>query len=50
LYSLVAICQANGVNPEACLADVLLRVQTQPAAQIDDLLPDRWSPAPANTS
>ena len=47
LYSLLATCQANGANPEAYLADVLLRVQTQPAAQIDDLLPDRWMrPAP----
>jgi transposase len=44
LYSLVATCQANGVNPEAYLADVLLRVQTHPAADIDALLPDRWRP------
>jgi transposase len=43
LYSLVATCQANGVNPEAYLADVLLRVQTTPQSQIDDLLPHRWS-------
>jgi transposase len=44
LYSLVATCQANGVNPEAYLADVLLRVQTHPAADVDALLPDRWRP------
>ena len=44
LYSLVATCQANGVNPEAYLADVLLRVQSHPAADIDALLPDRWRP------
>ena len=50
LYSLIATCQANGVNPEAYLADVLLRVQTQPAAQIDDLLPDRWRRSAPNTS
>ena len=50
LYSLVATCQANGVNPEAYLADVLLRVQTQPAALIDELLPDRWTFPASNTS
>jgi len=50
LYSLVATCHANGVNPEAYLADVLLHVQTQPAALIDELLPDRWKPPAPNTS
>lgn len=44
LYSLVATCQANGVNPEAYLADVLLRVQSTPQGQVDELLPHRWSP------
>jgi transposase len=47
LYSLVASCEANGVNPEAYLADVLLRVQTHPAARIEELLPHRWMPAAA---
>lgn len=42
LYSLVASCEANGVNPEAYLADVLLRVQTHPAERIEELLPHRW--------
>jgi transposase len=45
LYSLVATCQANGVNPEAYLGDVLLRVQSTPHSQIDALLPHRWAPA-----
>jgi transposase len=44
LYSLVATCEANDVNPVAYLADVLLRVQTHPAARIDELLPHNWSP------
>jgi transposase len=47
LYSLVASCEANGVNPEAYLADVLLRVQTHPAARIEELLPHRWASASA---
>ncbi len=45
LYSLVATCQANGVNPQAYLADVLMRVKRHPASAIDELLPHRWSPA-----
>ena len=45
LYSLIATCEANGVNPVDYLADVLLRVQTHPAARIDEMLPHRWSSA-----
>jgi hypothetical protein len=41
-YSLVATCEANGVNLLAYIEDVLTRVGTHPAAQIDDLLPQRW--------
>ena len=44
LYSLVSTCDANGVDPIAYLKDVLLRVDTHPASQIDDLLPHRWTP------
>jgi transposase len=46
LYSLVATCEANGVNPQQYLADVLLRVQTHPQSRIDELLPHRWMPQP----
>ncbi|NRD62946.1 IS66 family transposase [Corallococcus exiguus] len=42
LYALVATCEANGVNPEEYLADVLLRVQTHPNARIGELLPHEW--------
>ncbi|CAM4005698.1 Mobile element protein [Corallococcus soli] len=42
LYALVATCEANGVNPEGYLADVLLRVQTHPNARIGELLPHEW--------
>jgi transposase len=44
LYSLVATCEANGVNPVDYLADVLLRVQTHPTSRIDELLPHNWTP------
>ncbi len=44
LRSLIATCEANGVNPVEYLADVLLRVQTDPASRIDELLPHNWTP------
>jgi transposase len=42
LYSLIATCEANGINPQEYLADVLIRVQHHPASRIDELLPHRW--------
>jgi len=44
LQSLVASCDINGVNPEAYLTDVLMRVQTHPHSALDELLPHRWQP------
>jgi transposase len=43
LYSLVATCVANGVNPEEYLADVIMRLHNHPAKDIADLLPQNWS-------
>ncbi|MEZ4263348.1 MAG: transposase domain-containing protein, partial [Polyangiaceae bacterium] len=45
LYTLVATCEAHGVNPFDYLRDVLMRVSTHPASDIDALLPHRWAPA-----
>jgi transposase len=50
LYSLVATCEANGVNPAAYLTDVLVRLQSHPASRIDELLPHHWRPLPPNSS
>ncbi len=47
LYSLVATCEARGINPFAYLADVLARVQDHPATRIDELLPGAWLAAQA---
>jgi transposase len=44
LYSLVATCETNAVNPVDYLADVLLRVQSHPVSRIDELLPHNWTP------
>jgi len=42
LASLLATCVLHEVNPQDYLADILLRVQTHPASQINELLPQRW--------
>ncbi|WP_368670405.1 transposase [Myxococcus sp. AM011] len=38
LSSLVATCEANGVNPEAYLADVLMRLGSHPVSPVGRLL------------
>ncbi len=43
LYSIVSTCEAHGVTPYTYLADVLVRVQSHPAARVDELRPDRWA-------
>lgn len=45
LYSLMATCRLHGINPEAYIADVLLRIGSHPQSEIDDLLPQNWTPA-----
>jgi len=42
LQSLVSSCQINDVDPQAYLTDVLIRIQTHPQSQIDELLPHKW--------
>jgi transposase len=43
----VQTAERHGVNALAYLEDVLMRVQTHPAARIDELLPDQWKPPDA---
>jgi len=51
LQSLVSTCEANGVNPEEYLTDVLVRTRDHPQSRIDELLPQNWRPpAPAAAS
>jgi len=45
LYSLVATCEARGINPFDYLADVLALVQDHRANAIDELLPAAWATA-----
>ena len=41
LMSLCTTCKTLGIDPDANLRNVLDRISTHPARQIDDLLPDR---------
>jgi transposase len=43
LYTLVATCEARGINPFAYLADVIPRVQDHPKRRLDQLLPGPWA-------
>jgi transposase len=42
LFTIVASCATNGVNPVDYITDVLQRVSHHPASDIDAILPDRW--------
>jgi transposase len=44
LFSLLATCEANGVNPEQYLSDVLPRLASHPNSRLDELLPHSWQP------
>jgi transposase len=45
LYSLVATCEANDVEPISYLTAVLGLLGSHPAANLDDLLPHKWRPS-----
>lgn len=45
LTSLTVSCKRNKIDPFAYLRDILDRISTHPANDIDSLLPHRWQPA-----
>jgi transposase len=45
LASFVASCQRTGVNPFTWFCDVLGRIASHPANQLESLLPHRWAQA-----
>jgi len=45
VYTLVASCEQNRIDPIAYLTDVLIRVQHHPASKVRDLLPHQWKPS-----
>jgi len=42
MYSLIATAKLNDVDPQAWLADVLVRINDLPSNRIDELLPWNW--------
>ena len=44
IYSLVASCKLNDIDPFAYCRDVLSRISTHPMEKIDELLPSNWTP------
>ena len=47
IMSLIQSAKLNGHDPYAYLKDVLMRLPTQRASRIEELLPHRWQPLPA---
>lgn len=51
LYTLIATCEARGINPFEYLSDVLHRVEDElPDKELDALLPGAWAAARAATA
>ena len=44
IMSLIQSAKLNGHDPYRYLADVMERLPTQPASQLDELLPHHWQP------
>lgn len=47
IYSLIATCKKNDVDPSEWLIDVLSRIQNHPINKIDELLPANWKKSAA---
>lgn len=45
IMSLIQSARMNGHDPYAYLKDVLMRLPTQKAREIEQLLPHQWTPA-----
>jgi hypothetical protein len=43
LYTITETAKLNGLNPEACLTDILGRIADHPINKIDALLPWLWT-------
>ncbi len=46
MYSFMASCKLNNVNPWEWLSDVLQRIKEHPANRLSELLPGKWKPLP----
>lgn len=50
LYSLIASCRLNNVNPVLWFTDVLRRIQSYPVNRLSELLPHNWKSLQAASS
>ena len=48
LMTLTSTCEANNINPEAYLTDILPRLADHPLREIDALRAANWKPVPAD--
>jgi transposase len=46
-HSLIGGAKLNGLNPQHCLADVLVGIADHPTRRIAELLPWNWQPLDA---
>lgn len=44
LYTFMASCKVNGINPEEWLRDVFIRLPEHPVNRVEELLPHLWKP------
>ena len=42
IYSLIATCKLQGIDPSVWMSDVLRRINTQPPEKLIELLPQFW--------
>ncbi|PTW45326.1 transposase IS66-like protein, partial [Sphingomonas faeni] len=48
IYTVIQTCKANGVDPQAYIADVIARIASDwPASRWDELMPWNWAREPA---
>jgi hypothetical protein len=48
IYSLIATCKLQGIDPSRWMSDVLRRITTQPPEKLIELLPQFWKPLQQN--
>lgn len=49
IYSLIATCKVNNVNPFEWLKDILCRIKSHPINRLNELMPQNWQPQPPAT-
>lgn len=50
IYTFIASCKLQNIDPEVWLTDILLRLPKQPKDKLADLLPQNWTPQSATAA